>query len=99
MGTLLIEATLSGSKGGLVLREAYLEHPVYAFLVLLYVMLANITMMGVLGGLLVQAVKTVTEVEKAENEMTHLLEQLTGIWAEVLRHDANFDNCISREEF
>lgn len=99
MGTLLIEATLSGSKGGLVLREAHSEHPLYAFLMLLYVVLANITMMGVLGGLLVQAVKTVTEVEKAENEMMHLLDQLTNIWQEVLRHDANCDNCISRTEF
>lgn len=99
MGTLLVEATLSGSKGGPLMREAFSEHAVYAVLLLAYVVLANITMMGVLGGLLVQAVKTVTEVEKAESDLVHLIERLNQIWYLALQQDTNGDSLICLEEF
>merc|ERR1719329_994103 len=99
MGTLLIEATLSGSRGGSLLQETYSAHPACAACMLLYIVLANITMMGVLGGLLVQAVKTVTEFEKAHIDFVELLKDLNVIWTLALQHDNNKDNCICLQEF
>lgn len=99
MGTLLIEATLSGSRGGSIIREANDVHLTCALAVLLYVVLANVTMMGVLGGLLVQAVKTVTEVEKAESDFHNLFDLLNQLWHLALEHDYDGDKSITLPEF
>jgi len=97
--TLLVEATLSGSKGGILIVEATQEHLCYALLILAYVVVANITMMGIVSGLLVQAVKTVTEVEKAESSYTALFENLSDIWTLAISKDTDGDGLIDLSEF
>merc|ERR1711933_278163 len=66
MGTLLLDCALSGTKGGPLIREAYQEHPIYSLFMFFFALLANVTMMGVVGGLLVQTIKKVAEVEEVE---------------------------------
>lgn len=99
MGTLLIEATLSGSKGGRVIQEAHAESPVFSFLLLAYVLLANVTIMGVLGGLLVQTVKTVAEVEKAEADVMRVSSKLDRLWEMALEKDEDNDQIIDIVEW
>merc|ERR1719282_1397866 len=66
---------------------------------LLFVVLANITMMGVLGGLLVQTVKTVAEVEKEESIVKSSAQTLEDLWAITIEHDDDHDGFISKSEF
>lgn len=98
MGTLLLEGTLSGSRGTQVIREANHEHPVYAFLLLIFVLLANVTVMGVLAGLLVQTVKTVSEVEKEERAVRNITDKMEDLWEHVVMHDDNGDGLIDIHE-
>merc|ERR1740130_782013 len=56
-------------------------------------------MMGILGGLLVQAVKTVTEVEKTETTMENLFESLDAIWELAIALDADNDELLTLAEF
>jgi len=92
MGTLLLEATLSGTRGGPVIREATSEHIFYGFLILVFVLVANITMMGVLGGLLVQTVKTVAEVEKEEAQVKRVARKMDELWADIVRGETRTDS-------
>merc|ERR1719195_2243556 len=64
MGTLLLDCALSGTRGGPLMREAYSAHPIYSLLLFAFVLLTNVTMMGLLVGLLVQTIKKVAEVEE-----------------------------------
>jgi len=80
MGTLMLECTLSGSRGTELMREAYAEHPFNAFLLLLFVLLANVTMMGILAGILVQTVRTVAEVEREEKTVRELVKTIKELW-------------------
>jgi len=99
MATLLIEAVLSGTKGGPVMREMYDESPPAAVLLFVFVLTANITMMGVLGGLLVHTVRTVAEVEKEEHAVRTALARFDVLWENFLkRHDVNGDGRISAPE-
>merc|ERR1719362_1212827 len=97
MGTLLIECTLSGTKGGPLMREAYQVHPIYSFFVFCFVLIANVTMMGVLGGLLVQSVKKVAEFEEEERQITKNFAIMDDFWTQV---DAMGNKSyIARDEF
>merc|ERR1712232_260965 len=88
MATLLIEAILSGTRGGPVMRETWSESPLAAVLLFVFVATANITMMGVLGGLLVHTVRTVAEVEKEEHAVKDALARFDALWKNFLkRHD------------
>lgn len=98
MGTLLLEGTLSGSRGTQVIREANDEHPVFASLLLIFVLLANVTVMGVLAGLLVQTVKTVSEVEKEEVVVRSITDKMDELWEQVVVHDDNCDGLIDIHE-
>lgn len=91
MGTLLVEGTLSGSKGGPMLREAQSESTVFAALLLIYVLLANVTVMGILGGILVRTVANVADLEKAESEFTCVSHALNEVW-ELWHSEYDFDN-------
>lgn len=86
MATLLLEMTLSGARGGPLIKEASQDSLVYSALLLLFVLLANITVMGVLGGLLVQTVKTVAELEKEERQVKSMARMLDDLWG-VLHED------------
>jgi len=99
MGTLLLDCTLSGSRGTPLIREAYQEGIWYAAALLLFVLLANVTMMGVLAGLLVQTVKTVAEVEKEEKSIRELVNTMEKLWNHVLNVDADGNETINEAEF
>jgi len=99
MGTLLLECTLSGNRGTTLMREAFNQHPACALLVLVFVLLANVTIMGVLTGLLVQTVKTVAEVEKEEKMVKELVRTMDQLWGLVMEQDVDFDGFISGAEF
>merc|ERR1712008_292281 len=58
MGSLLLDCALSGNKGEKLIRQAYAHHPVFAFMLFFFMLISNVTVMGVLSGLLVQTVKT-----------------------------------------
>jgi len=98
MGTLLLDGALAGHKGGPVIREAWSESPFYAVLLFLFVLLANVTMMGVLTGLLVQTVKTVAEVEKEEKQIKHMGVTMANFWHALSQADEDGDGNIDEHE-
>jgi hypothetical protein len=98
MGTLLLDCTLSGSKGTHVMKEADEEHLIYSGILLMYVVFANITVMGVLGGSLVQAIKTVAEVEKAENAAKVRKNKMEDLWYMIVGADIDNDGYLSEIE-
>merc|ERR550534_1159048 len=95
----MLEFTLSGSRGTGLMREAWAVQPFSGLLMLLFVLLANITMLGVLTGLLVQTVKTVAEVEKEEKTVQQLVSTMGELWKELITHDRNSNGTVEREEF
>jgi len=99
MGTLMLDFTLSGSRGTALMRSAWAVQPIYGILMLLFVLLANITMLGVLTGLLVQTVKTVAEVEREENMVKELVNTMGELWKEMLQHDSNQNGTVEKHEF
>merc|ERR1719414_981750 len=96
MGTLLLDGTLSGSKGVHVIRQAYSENPVYAIAFLLFVLLANVTMMGVLTGCLVQTVRTIATVEHEQKSVTSIAQWMEDLWDITLDHGT--DEIVSAAE-
>merc|ERR1719362_496134 len=99
MGTLMLDCTLSGSRGTHLIREAYKESAAFAGLLLAFVLLANVTMMGVLAGLLVQTVKTVAEAEKEEKSVRDLIKRMEILWEWALKHDEDNSGTIDEMEF
>jgi len=98
MGTLLLDCALSGTKGGPLMREAWAEHPIYGFLFFCFALLANVTMMGILGGLLVQTIKKVAELEEGEKAYIRNLEAMDDFWKHVQAIDENNDGFITVAE-
>jgi len=99
MGTLLLDCTLSGARGTGLMRAAWKQHPLSGMMVLGFVLTANLTMLGVLTGLLVQTVKTVAEVEKEEKSVRTLVDSLDYLWRHVLTHDYDCNSVIDLDEF
>jgi len=99
MGTLMLDCTLSGSRGTAIMRAAWKEHPILGMLVLFFVLISNVTMLGVLTGLLVQTVKTVAEVEKEEKSLKQLVRTLEDLWTLMVASDTDGDGKIDKEEF
>jgi len=99
MGTLMLECTLSGARGTPLIREAHKESIVYSGLLLCFVLLANVTMMGVLAGLLVQTVKTVAESEKEEKSVRDLINTMDELWCLAMKHDEDRSGTIDEIEF
>lgn len=81
-----------------MMKEAYTESIFYAAAVLLFVILANVTMMGVLGGLLVRTVATTADVEKEEKSVKHTVDKVDSIWEEFCSIDADEDGKLSHSE-
>mmetsp|Transcript_53971 Transcript_53971/g.167063 ORF Transcript_53971/g.167063 Transcript_53971/m.167063 type:complete len:181 (+) Transcript_53971:2-544(+) len=94
----MLEGTLSGSKGEMMIRAAHSESVFYAFLLLFFVLATNVTMMGVLGGLLVRTVMTVAEVEKEESTVRSMQQTMEDLWKVICAHDEDNDDCISAHE-
>jgi len=99
MATLMLDCTLSGARGTALMRAAWDVHPLFGMLVLFFVLVSNITMLGVLTGLLVQTVKTVAEVEKEEKSVRMLVRAMEDLWSYMLRGDTDDDGKIDMGEF
>jgi len=99
MGTLLLDCALSGTKGGPIMHAAWTEHPIYALLFFCFALLANVTMMGILGGLLVQTIKKVAEVEEEEKAIIRNLATMDDFWKHIVAMDENNDGFITLKEF
>jgi len=99
IGTLMLDFILSGSRGTALMRSAWDVQPIFGVLMLLFVLLANITMLGVLTGLLVQTVKTVAEVEKEEIAGQQLASTMGELWKDMFDLDSNDNGKIRQHEF
>jgi hypothetical protein len=99
MGTLLLDCALSGTRGGPLMREAYGAHPIYSLLLFAFVLLTNVTMMGLLVGLLVQTIKKVAEVEEEEKKQLRNRSIIDEFWKHVVAMDSNHDGYITIDEF
>jgi len=97
MATLLLDCALAGHKGGPIIREASHEHPAFALAVFVFVLLANVTLMGLLAGVLVQTVKTVAEVENEQKMVLRSLTTMDDFW-ELLTLAESSDGCVSQVE-
>eukprot|EP00928_Gymnodinium_smaydae_P027304 TRINITY_DN21154_c0_g1_i1.p1 TRINITY_DN21154_c0_g1~~TRINITY_DN21154_c0_g1_i1.p1 ORF type:complete len:559 (-),score=58.93 TRINITY_DN21154_c0_g1_i1:173-1819(-) len=95
MGTLLLECTFS--RGNRVIRESNVESWSLSVVVFLFVLAANITLMGVLTGLLVHTVKTTAEVEKEEALVRHISDTVDLMWNSV-NFDTDGDGLMSEPE-
>lgn len=94
MGTLMLDCTLSGARGTSLIREAYKESVVYAGLLLCFVLLANVTMMSVITGVLVQTVKTVAGAEKEEKSVKDLISTMDALWHSAMKHNEGVSGTI-----
>jgi len=99
MGTLMLDCTLSGSRGTAIMRAAWDEHPVLGVMVLVFVLLSNVTFFGVLTGLLVQTVKTVAEIENEEKSVKQLVCSMEELWNLMIGGDTDDDGKINVFEF
>merc|ERR1712223_1558981 len=95
----MLDCTLSGARGTGIMRAAWRVHPIFRIMVMLFVLVSNVTMLGVLTGLLVQTVKTVAEVEKEEKSVKQLVRTMEDLWSMMLSGDANDDGKIDMLEF
>jgi len=99
MGTLLLDCALSGTRGGPLMREAYSQHPIHSILIFAFVLLTNVTMMGLLVGLLVQTIKKVAEVEEDEKKEIRNKKTMHDFWRLINDVDENSDGYITIDEF
>jgi len=99
MGTLLVDCALSGTKGGPLMRKAFEAHPVYSLLFFCFALLANVTVMGVLGALLVQTIKKITEAEDDAKRHIQNTTAIDKLWAHIVSLDENGDGFVTFEEF
>ena len=87
MGTLLVQCTLSGSKCGFLMVEAWETDVTIAICIFIFVLIGHITIMGILTGLMVQTIRT-----------TSVLEKEKGIIAEIDKQtNASWENCLETE--
>jgi len=99
MATLLLDCAITGTRGGPLMKEAYLQHPAYSILIFIFMLLTNVTMMGLLVGLLVQTIKKVAEVEELEKKEDKNKQNMTDFWEHVRASDGDNDGYISIHEF
>jgi len=94
VSTLLLDGTLPDLAG--IVYDVAAEHLLYGVLLVIFILLASLTVMNMLVGVLVEVVCTVSSVEKEQMEATflkgHMLHLLRGL-------DEDGDVRISRDEF
>merc|ERR1719422_2595911 len=81
-----------------MIRAAWGESIICSALLLAFVLLGNVTMMGVIGGLLVQTVKATAEMEREEALVADMTEALEGMWQVLTNHGTDNDGLISLAE-
>lgn len=98
MGTLLLDCTLSGARGGPIMRAAHDESFVFAGLIFGFVLVGNITMMGMFTGVLVQSIRTTADKEKEAVliEKVHIV--MDAMWQKATEQDVDRDGLVNEEE-
>lgn len=98
MGTLLLDCTLSGSRGIEVMRDANKESFFLAVAIFLFVLIANLTMMGLLTGVLVQSVRAHADHEQEELLVRRINQVVDDIWEHISHFDQDRDGRINETE-
>lgn len=96
MNTLLLQGTLPDQEP--IVEEVSLAHPLFRYCMLLYLLLASLTVMNMLVGILCEVVSVVSSVEKEKL----LINYVKGELQDMIKKaglDTNGDNRISKSEF
>jgi len=99
MATLLLDCVMSGGRGGPLMREVYSEHMICSFFLFGFSLLANVTMMGVLGALLVQVTQKVVEKGEEERSIMYSLATMDDFWKHVASRDEANDGFLTMNGF
>jgi len=96
MNTLLMDATLPDQAA--IVETVAAHHGAYHVLILLYILLASLTVMNMLVGVLVEVVSVVSSVEKEQLLLNYVKEQLMGLMTST-GIDTDGDGKIAKHEF
>lgn len=96
MNTLLLKGTMADQEA--VVEYVSTQHVFFRFFMLLYILLASLTVMNMLVGILCEVVSVVSTVEKEELLINYVKSALQEMITKA-ELDLNGDNRISRSEF
>lgn len=96
MLTLLLDAVLPDLS--VFMREIIDEGAVVAIVMFVFILLGSVTMMNMLVGVLVEVIKTVSEIEREQMEVSFVKKIFSDMITK-LNLDADGDNKISKDEF
>jgi len=96
MHTLLFEAVLPDLKD--FMNEIMRAGWVFASVMMIFILLGSVTMMNMLVGVLVEVIKTVSEIEREQLEVSFVKKIFSDMITK-MNLDADGDNRISKEEF
>jgi hypothetical protein len=96
MWSLLLDGVLPDQSA--IVRDSSAEHPILGFIVLSFVMLASLTVMNMLVGVLCEVVSVVSSVEKEQLSVSYVKQRLLQLF-EDLGVDEDDDNKVSKAEF
>lgn len=96
MLTLLLDAVLPDLS--VFMREIIDEGAVVAIVMFVFILLGSVTMMNMLVGVLVEVIKTVSEIEREQMEVSFVKTIFSDMIIK-LNLDADGDNKISKDEF
>lgn len=94
--TLLLDAVLPDLS--VFMREIIDEGAVVAIVMFVFILLGSVTMMNMLVGVLVEVIKTVSEIEREQMEVSFVKKIFSDMITK-LNLDADGDNKISKDEF
>jgi voltage-gated sodium channel len=97
MMTLLMAGSLT--RGIDVMDEGGNERGDLAVFFCCFVLLANLTLLNMLIGVLCQVVTAVADSEKEATDAKHIRDEVEQLWATAIAHDDDDDGEISKEEF
>jgi hypothetical protein len=95
MGTLLLDGVVPDQAA--ILRDVSQEHWAFGLLMAFFILLASITVMNMLLGMLVDVTQTVSTVEKERSELNRVKQSLLKMWDR--RQELDGDDQISKLEF
>lgn len=96
MHTLLFEAVLPDLKD--FMNEIMRGGWIFASTMMIFILLGSVTMMNMLVGVLVEVIKTVSEIEREQLEVSFVKKIFSDMITK-MNLDADGDNRISKEEF
>ncbi|CAE7761893.1 CACNA1B [Symbiodinium pilosum] len=96
MRTLLFEAVLPDLNG--FMSDIMTGGVVFASVMMIFILLGSVTMMNMLVGVLVEVIKTVSEIEREQLEVSFVKKIFSDMITK-MNLDADGDNRISKDEF